>query len=116
MNIFTDIQSEIDSFFTGLNWTFIFMYVIILYGIRHRDEFLWFNRIINHNKHIKPFKVWIAGFIVGGFFVFFSWKENGVMNSQYFSQLLRSWVLVLVFNSVFDKKIIKIENKIIDKD
>jgi glycerol uptake facilitator-like aquaporin len=107
--VFKDIQLELDAFFTELNWTFIFVYVIVLYGIQHKAEFNWYNKL-TEKQPWKDFKVWIAGFIVGLIFVFFHWQEGLPTNSAYFSQLLRSWIVVIVFESVFDKRIQKIEN------
>jgi len=108
--VFEDIHRELQGFFTNLNWTYIFIYVMILYGIQHKTEFNWFNKLTTKQPW-NDFKVWIAGFIIGTIFAFFHWAEgNDSTDAAYFSQMLRSWTLVIVFNSVFDKKIQKIEN------
>ncbi len=111
MTFFDDIQNEIESFFDHLNWTYIMIYSMILYGIKYKEEFLWYRRLIKRFK-LKEFSAWIAGIVSGSFFVIFSYLENGEMTSMYISQLLRSWILVIIFNSAFSKKIDEIEHDI----
>ncbi len=106
MDIFKDIQKEVDFFFTDLNWTYILIYVFILYGIKNKEEFEWYNKLLD--KNLKPFKVWIAGIIVMIIFSFFKFLETGI-SASYVSQLLRSWIIVIVFNSIFSKKIKEID-------
>lgn len=104
--IFQDIQHELEFFFSDLNWTFIFVFVICLYGMRHKPEFRWYNHFFNARPKIKDFKVWTAGFIIGILFCLFRWlDETVVFNAKYISTLLRSWLVVIVFNSVFTNKI-----------
>lgn len=100
------IQAEIEAFFNGLNWTYIFIYTMVLYGIKNNEEFEWYNELLDRNKWLKKFKVWIAGLIVAAFFTFFTYKAgNTPIDSEFFSQTLRSWILVIVFNTVASKKI-----------
>jgi len=109
MKLFEDIQTEIEFFFDDLNWTYIFIYVIVLYGIKHKEEFIWYNNMFDRGK-FKYFKSWAAGLLIAILFVFFRWQGPDGINSKYFSQLLRSWIIVIVFNTVFTKKISQIEN------
>lgn len=110
ITVFEDIQEEIEFFFNDLNWTFILIYVFVLYGIKHKEEFKWYNDLFNRNLKIKSFKVWIAGLIIAILFSFFKYLESG-MTPTYVSEILRSWIIVIVFNSVFSEKINKIESK-----
>ena len=55
MTIFTDIQDEVELFFEDLNWTYILVYVFVLYGMKHKEEFLWYNNIFEKNDKLKPF-------------------------------------------------------------
>ena len=109
-NIIEDIQEELDFFFDDLNWTYILMFVMILYGIKHRQEFEWYNTISN-SKNWESLKVWVAGLIVGGLFSLFRWLGENTFDSEYVSTLLRSWIVVIDFHSVIDKKISNIDNK-----
>ena len=68
MDLFKDIQKDIEFFFADLNWTYILIYVFILYGIKHKEEFDWYNNLFDRNKNLKSFKVWAAGIITIGFF------------------------------------------------
>ncbi len=108
MDIFKDIQGEVEFFFDDLNWTYILIYVFVLYGIKHKEEFQWFNDLFDKNKYIKSFKVWIAGLIIILIFTIFKGLESG-LEVSYISQILRSWIVVIVFNSVFSKKISQID-------
>lgn len=108
--MFEDIQQHLEGFFDNLNWTFIFMYVIILYGIKHKREFNWYNNLFS-SESWEDLKSWLAGIIVGLLFCFFYWEEGDELNGTYVSQLLRSWVVVLVFNTIFTDKIKKIEKE-----
>lgn len=80
--------------------------------MRHKPEFRWYNHLFNSRPKIKDFKVWVAGIIVGILFCFFTWMdETKTFNSNYVSTLLRSWLVVIVFNSVFDNKINEITHE-----
>lgn len=104
MDIFGDISKEVEFFFHGLNWTFILIYTFILYGMKNKEEFRWYNELFDSNRHMQPFKVWVAGIITMLIFCLFKYLETGI-NAEYISQMLRSWIIVIVFNSVFSKKI-----------
>lgn len=108
MDIFKDVQSEIEFFFDDLNWTYILIYVFVLYGIKNKEEFLWYNNLFDKNEKFKPFKVWVAGIVIMLIFCLFKGLEVGV-TASYVSQMLRSWIIVIVFNSIFSKKIKEID-------
>ena len=122
MNEISDIvlrglDLELHEFFGGLNWTFINMYVIILYGITYKREFEWFNSLMDRLSY-KKFTTWIAGFFIttwiAGFFMclifcLFKWLDNNPpVTRNYISTLLRSWFIVVVFVSVLIGGIIKL--------
>lgn len=107
MDILVDLQKELELLFDDLNWTFILIYVFVLYGIKHKEEFKWYLDLIK-KINAESFKVWIAGGIVGLLFILFHWLEEG-MEAAYISQLLRSYIIVIVFNSIFNKEIKKID-------
>lgn len=108
MNILVDLQQELELLFDDLNWTFILIYVFVLYGVKHKSEFKWYLDLLERMK-IQSFKVWIAGIIVGGLFVLFEGLEDN-LEAAYISQILRSYIIVIVFNSIFDKELKKIDN------
>lgn len=109
LTVFDDIQTEIELFFNDLNWTYILIYVFILYGIRHKEEFDWYNQLFDGSK-VSSLKLWIAGIVTALIFSIFKWGEC-CLTFAYVSQLLRSWILVLVFNSVFSSKINKYDKE-----
>ena len=118
--IWKGVAPELQDFFGSLNWTYIIMYAIILYGIKYKVEFDWFNKIMIKLR-TTTFSTWIAGFLVGAVFCLFKWLENSPPISwTYISTLLRSWFLVVVFASVFIDGIVKLikflGKKVDDKD
>ena len=104
--IWKGISPEIQAFFGGLNWTYIIMYIIILYGVTYKREFNWFNKLMVKFNTVD-FTSWIAGFLIGLTFCLFKGLESGV-KSEYVSTLLRSWFLVVVFSSIFIDGIVKL--------
>jgi len=84
------------------------IYSLVLYGIKYKEEFTWFNNLMDKNENAKPFKIWIAGIIVILFFCLFRVLEVG-LSASYVSQILRSFIIVIVLNSIFSKKIKEID-------
>lgn len=58
------VQPEIIGFLEGLNWTFIIMFITILYGIKHTYHFNWFGDLLEKIK-ASTYKVWIAALLTG---------------------------------------------------
>lgn len=112
MEIFNDIGAEFQFLFSDLNWLFVFFYAILIYGIKYKQEFDWFNDLFDHKKYLKSLKFWIAGIILLLVFCLFHFLEsNKTIEASYVSQILRSWLIVIVFNSMFTDEIKKIDKK-----
>ena len=47
------IQPEVILFLNGLNWLFILMSIVILYGLKHTDHFNWFDSLMDKIKSKK---------------------------------------------------------------
>lgn len=95
--IWKGLEPDLLDFVEGLNWTYIIMFTIALYGITYKKEFNWFNRLMVRAK-VEEYTVWIAGIIIGSVFSLFKWLEDSPPISwSYVSSLLRSWLLVVVF-------------------
>lgn len=109
MDLFENIRNELTVIVTDLNITYMLMYSLVLYGIKNKEEFKWYNSLLDRNKDIKPFKVWIAGVFMMLVHCLFKFLESGELSASYVSQLLRSFVIVIVLNSVFTKKIKEID-------
>lgn len=107
-NIISDLQTETELFFDDLNWTYILIYVFVLYGIKYKEEFEWFNILFDSNKYLKSFKIWIAGIVIILLFCLFKGLEVGV-TASYISQMMRSWIIVIVCNSIFSNKLNQID-------
>lgn len=59
---------------------------------------------------LKPFKIWAAGVLIMLIFSTFRYLNTTmVFDSEYVSRLMRSWIIVIVFNSIFNKKIKEID-------
>jgi hypothetical protein len=116
ISAFEDFTTEAEAFFNGLNWTYIMIYSFILYGVAHKIEFEWFNQLFKW-KWWQSLKTWIAGLVVAVLFCFFKWWE-GVEDTElvvnmpaYISTILRSWILVVVFNTAFSDRILRFDKK-----
>lgn len=109
MNIFQDLQIELELFISDLNWTYIIIYAFILHGIKYKQEFDWFNDLFDGSK-LKSFKFWLSGIIVMMIFIIFKYFE-GELTVTYISSILRSWIIVIVLNSFLSDKIKIIESK-----
>jgi len=96
-----DISTELQQLFAHLNWTFIFMYSFILYGIEKKKEFTWYNVLMKKNKMLYLLKSWIAGIITAMFFV----TCHGSISEHHISTILRSYIIVIVFHSILDNKL-----------
>ncbi|HUV84736.1 MAG TPA: hypothetical protein VMV86_03455 [Methanosarcinales archaeon] len=109
MSIIEDFQSELELLFDDLNWTYMLIFIFILYGIKNKEEFEWYNRMMDSRTYLKSFKVWIAGLVVLLTFCLFKYLESGI-DASYISQGLRSYIIVIVFNSIFNKKMESVDS------
>lgn len=100
-DIITDISIELDFFFSNLNWTFILTLIFVIYGAQYKEEFIWFRCLTKRHRH---FRIWIIGLIGLIFFCVFKFLDTGLTVS-YISELLRSLMITMVFNSEIIKKI-----------
>lgn len=108
------ITPEAIYFLSDLNWTFIIVYLIVLYGMKHTEYYDWFNDWVESKNKIRKFKVWLAGLIIGVFFIIFRWLGPDPITSEYVSQFLRSMILALTFSSlIIDWPIKLIESRIL---
>lgn len=95
------IQPEVVSFLNGLNWTFILMFIVILYGLKHTNHFNSFDDLLD-KIGIKKYKIWIAALITGLIFCLFKWQETPeLFGWGYCSTLLRSIFFGVVFSNIF---------------
>jgi len=95
------IQPEVVTFLQGLNWWFIIMSTIILYGIKHTNEFLWYDNLLNKIK-IERYKNWIACTLTGAVFCLFTYMDPSLYcDVPYVSSLLRSIFFVVIFSNIF---------------
>lgn len=107
--ILEEMQNQLELFFHGLNWTYIMIFAFVVHGIRYKEEFEWYVEFFKKRKKLQPFKFWIAGLIVAFLFVVFTTLE-GRIDIPYISSILRSWIVVIVFNSVFSQKISRLDH------
>lgn len=101
VEIINDISIELEYFFHNLNWTFILTLIFIIYGVQYKEDFIWFKKLTSKYKY---FRMWIVGIIGILQFSFFKYLE-GEFTPSYFSELLRSFMVVMVFNAEIIKKL-----------
>jgi hypothetical protein len=68
VKVINDMGNEVELFFNDLNWRFIIIYVFILYGMKHKEEFNWYNELFKSNPFLDSLKTWITGIILMAFF------------------------------------------------
>ena len=111
------LEPELISFFDGLNWLYIIMFIVVLYGLKHTNELEWYNNLCEKIKADK-YKTWIAAILMSGIFCFFRWKDpEAIFNVPYITSMLRSILFAVVFSGIFvdiPVVIIKRLGKVID--
>ena len=93
------LEPELIFFFDELNWTYIIMLSIILYGIKHTDLLDWFVNLCEKIK-IKKYSYWMAAIVTGVVFMIFRELEYWDVNASYVSGLLRSMFFTVVFSNI----------------
>lgn len=107
INMFDGIESELELFFSGLNWLYVLVFSFMVYGINNKPEFDWYNYLFDKmvkNEYFKSLKIWVAGLILILFFCLFKYLK-GDFDSEYVSSILRSWLFVVIFNSAISNTI-----------
>lgn len=94
------IQPELIFFLSDLNWTFIIIYLIVLYGIKHTDHYEWYKDLFENKNKLGKFKTWLAGIAIGLTFFIFRMLGPDEFDSEYVAQFLRSLVLGVTFSSL----------------
>lgn len=94
------IQPELIYFLSDLNWTFMIVYIIVLYGIKHTDHYEWYIDLFENKKKLGKFKSWLAGLMIGLVFCVFRLLGPKEFDSEYVAQFLRSLVLGITFSSL----------------
>jgi hypothetical protein len=92
------LEPELIYFLDGLNWFYVIMFTIILYGFKHTDLLDWFEGFWGK---FKKYTFWFAAIVTAIVFIFFRWMEGEVVNAAYISGMLRSIVFTVVFSGIF---------------
>lgn len=50
MEAFDDIKEAVGFFITGLNWTYIIIFALVIYGIKNEEEFEWYKNLTSKTK------------------------------------------------------------------
>ncbi len=111
------LEPELITFFNGLNWLYIIMFIIVLYGLKHTKELNWYDKICAKIK-VEKYKTWIASILMAAIFAIFRWQEATLdFDAAYVSSMLRSILFAVVFSGIFvdiPVVVIKRLGKIID--
>ena len=96
-----ELENILYIFLHELNWSYIIISAFILFGVEYKQEFEFVK------DYLKPkFRTWLVLIIVVLLFTIFKIIEGG-FTASYLSGLMRSSVIVVVFNSEFSKRILK---------
>jgi len=111
------LEPELITFFNGLNWLYIIMFIVVLYGLKHTKELNWYENFCKKIK-VDKYKNWIASILMGIIFIFFRWKDPELeISIPYITSMLRSIFFAVVFSGIFvdiPVVIIKRLGKVID--
>lgn len=94
------IYPEIVYFIGDLNWTFIIVYLVVLYGLKHTEHYDWYKDLFNNKPRLAKFKTWLSGLIIGVFFFIFRILGPDSFDSEYVSQFLRSIIMGITFSGL----------------
>ena len=95
-----DIETALVAFLQNLNWTFIFNFSFVIYGIRNEEDFLWYNELAERKGFAKT-KIWLAGILIMLMTCMFCYLEYpNEFTAGYVSSLLRSFLVAIVLNKV----------------
>ena len=92
------LEPSLIEFFDGLNWFYIIMLTVVLYGFKHTNLMDWFEDIVGK---YKKYTYWFASLITATLFVIFRGLEGNVIDAAYISGMLRSIVFTVVFSNIF---------------
>jgi hypothetical protein len=109
--VWEEFSQEMGAFFTDLNWTYIFIFVMVMMGIKDNQEFAWWKKFLAR-WNLDLYASWIAGIVLMPFFVYFAWVEGYINTSAelgaYISSTLRSYVSVIAFSDILIRKLRKL--------
>lgn len=110
------IYPEIVYFIGDLNWKFIILYLVILYGMKHTEHYDWYVELFKKKPRLAKFKTWLSGLLISVVFIIFRSIGPNIMDSEYIAQLLRSIIMGITFSGLLvDWPIRLIEGRISEK-
>jgi len=95
------LQPELVYFFDGLNWLYIIMLTVILYGMKHTELLDWFTSLCSKIKVREKYSYWIASILTAIIFIIFRGLEGMSVDASYISGMLRSMFFTVIFESIF---------------
>lgn len=95
------LEPTLIEFFLGLNWYYMIMLTVILYGLKHTNLLDWWEWLMCKIKVNPKYSYWIAALLTAVVFVTFRGLEGNVIDAAYISGLLRSIIFTIVFSNIF---------------
>lgn len=95
------LQPELILFFDGLNWSYIIMLVVVLYGLKHTELLDWFTVLCGKIKVPEKYAYWIAAVVTALVFMLFRSLEGRAVDVTYISGTIRSLFFTVIFESLF---------------
>jgi len=101
LNITKDIETAFIVLFKNLNWAFIIIFSLVVYGIKNDEDFEWYNDIFKNKQKLGKLKIWIAGGVMMLIYSLFCYLENpNEFNAAYVSSLLRSFIIGISLDKI----------------
>jgi len=92
------LEPTLIEFFMNLNWYYIIMLTIIMYGFKHTNLLDWFTHLCGK---LEKYRYWFSSLILGILFITFRRLEGNQITASYISGTLRSIVFTVVFSNIF---------------
>jgi hypothetical protein len=92
------LEPTLIEFFMDLNWYYMIMLTVIMYGFKHTNLLDWFTDFCG--KYSK-YRYWFVSILVAIVFIIFRSLEGNVINASYISGVLRSIIFTVVFSNIF---------------
>jgi hypothetical protein len=95
------LEPTLIEFFMDLNWYYMIMLTVILYGFKHTNLLDWWVWLMGKIQVNKKYIYWTAAIMSATMFLLFRSLEGNPIDAAYISGMLRSIIFTIVFSNIF---------------
>jgi hypothetical protein len=92
------LEPALVDFLIGLNWHYIIMLTVIMYGLKHTNLLSWYCTLLGK---FERYIYWFTSLLLGFSYLIFRIFDGNPIDSFYISSLLRSIIFTVIFSNVF---------------